>query len=173
MKLHYVIVINKYSSILDTAVVDLGFSDHHAQLVRNETGKRIWSTKTRVLRQFTYNSITEFSHLLSNETWNDVYSCPDVNLSLEAFLAAFIHYFNVTFSLKRKHLREWPNKMRLSKDLSVSRKRLQTLKNLKRTDSLTDEALTCIVNYQRIYKKVIREAKKRENDVYVTESVNK
>ena len=29
-----VIVINKDNHILDTAVVDLGFSDHHAQLVR-------------------------------------------------------------------------------------------------------------------------------------------
>ena len=63
--------------------------------------------------------------------------------------------------------------MRLSKGLSVSRKRLQTLNSLKRTVTLTDEALTYIDNYQRIYKKVIREAKKRKNDVYVTESVDK
>ena len=68
--------------------------------------------------------------------WNDVYSCSDVNLSLEAFLATFIHYFNIAFPLKRKHLWEWPNKMRLSKGLSVSRKRLQTLNNLKRTVTL-------------------------------------
>ena len=141
--------------------------------MRIDTGKRIWSTKTRVLRQFAYNSITECRHLLSNETWNDVYSCSDVNLSLETFLAPFIYYFNVAFLLKRKHLWEWPNKMRLSKGLSVSRKRLQTLNSLKRTVTLTDEALTYIDNYQRIYKKVIREAKKRKNDVYVTESVDK
>ena len=168
-----VIVKNKDSPVLQTAVVDLGFSDHHAQLVRTDTGKRIWSTKTRVLRQFTYNSITEFRHLLSNETWNNVYSCSDINLPLEAFLATFIHYFNVAFPLKRKHLREWPNKMRLSKGLSVSRKGLQTLNNLIRMVTLMDKSLTYIENYQRIHKNVLREAKKREKDVYVTESVDK
>jgi hypothetical protein len=48
-----VIITNKDSPILNTAVVDLGFSDHHAQLVRIDTGKRISSTKTSVRRQFT------------------------------------------------------------------------------------------------------------------------
>ena len=57
-----VIVMNKDSPILDAAVVDSGFYDHHAQSVRTDTGKRIWSTKTRVLRQFTHNSIIEFRH---------------------------------------------------------------------------------------------------------------
>ena len=70
-----VIITNKDSPILNTAVVDLGFSDHHAQLVRIDTGKRIWSTKTSVRRQFTYSSTAEFKHLLSKEAWNDVYNC--------------------------------------------------------------------------------------------------
>ena len=45
--------------------------------------------------------------------------------------------------------------------------------NLKRMVTLTDEAFTYIENYQRIHKNVLREAKKREKDVYVTESVDK
>jgi hypothetical protein len=36
--------------------------------------------------------------------------------------------------------------------------------NLKRTATLRDEALVYIANYQKIYKRVLREAKKREND---------
>jgi len=36
-----VIIKNKDSPILNTAVVDLGFSDHHAQLVRTGTEKKI------------------------------------------------------------------------------------------------------------------------------------
>jgi hypothetical protein len=59
------------------------------------------------------------------------------------------------------------------KGLIVSSKRLQTLNNLKRTVNLTDEALVYIANYQIIYKRVLKEAKKRENDRYVIESTNR
>jgi len=53
--------------------------------VRTDTEKKIWSTKTSVRRQFTYNNIAEFKHLLSKEAWNDVYNCSNVNISLEHF----------------------------------------------------------------------------------------
>jgi len=141
--------------------------------VRNDTGKRICSTKTSVRRQFTYNSTAEFKHLLFKEAWNNVYNCSDVNFSLEAFLATFLHCFNIAFPFKRVNLYERPNKKWLSKGLIVSSKRLQTLNNLKRTVTLTDEALIYITNYQRIHKRVLREAKKSNNDRYVTESADK
>jgi hypothetical protein len=141
--------------------------------VRTDTGKRNWSTKTSIRRQFTYNSIAEFNYLLSREVWNDVYNCPDVNSSLEAFLDSFLHCFNIAFPLKRVNLPDRPNKRWLSKGLIVSSKRLQTLNNLKRTVTLTDEALVYIANYQRIYKRVLREAKKRDNDRYIIESADR
>jgi len=68
------------------------------------------------------------------------------------------------------NLQERPNKKWLS---IVSSERLQTLNNLKRTVTLMDEALSYITNYQRIYKRVLREAKKRDNDRYVAESADK
>jgi hypothetical protein len=129
--------------------------------VRNDTGKRICSTKTSVRRQFTYNSTAEFKHLLSKEAWNDVYNHSDVNFSLEAFLATFLHCFNIAFPFKRVNVWERPNKKWLSKGLMVSSKRLQPLNNLKRTVTLMDEALIYIANYQRIHQRVLREAKKK------------
>jgi hypothetical protein len=57
----------------------------------------------------------------------------------------------------------------LSKGLIVSSKRLQTLNNLKRTVTLMDEALVYIANCQRIHKRVLKEAKKEENDRFVIE----
>jgi hypothetical protein len=129
--------------------------------MRTDTGKRICSTKTSVRRQFTHNSIAEFKHLLSKEAWNDVYNCSDVNFSLEAFLATFLHCFNIAFPFKRVNLWERANKKWLSKGLIVSSKRLQTLNNLKRTVTLMDEALIFIANYQRIYTRALREAKKK------------
>jgi hypothetical protein len=168
-----VIITSKDSPKLNTAVVDLGLSDHHTQLVRTYTEKKIWSTKTSVSRQFTYNSIAEFKHLLSKEVWNDVYNCSDVNISLEAFSATFLHCFNIAFPFKRVNLRERSNKKWLSKSLIVSSKTLQTLNNLKRTVTLTDESFIYIANYQRIYKRMSREAKIRDNDRYIAESADK
>jgi hypothetical protein len=48
-----IIITNTDSPTLSTAVIDLCFSDHRTQLVRIDTGKRNWSTKTTVRRQFT------------------------------------------------------------------------------------------------------------------------
>jgi hypothetical protein len=168
-----VILTIKDSPVLSTTVVDLGFSDHHSQFGRIDTGKRNWSTKTSIRRQFTYNSVAEFNRLLSKKVWNNVYNCPDVNSSLEAFLDPFLHCFNIAFPLKRVNLQDRPNNRWLSKGLIVSSKRLQTLNNLKGTVTLMDEALVYIANYQRMYKRVLREAKKRDNDRYIIESVDR
>ena len=80
-----VIITNKDIPVFSTAVVELGFSDQLAQIVKINTGKRNRRTKTVVRRQFTHNSIEEFKYLLSKELWNDVYNRLDVNCSLEAF----------------------------------------------------------------------------------------
>jgi len=47
------------------------------------------------------------------------------------------------------------------------------LNNLKRRFTLTSEVLWYIKKYQSIYKRVLKEAKKRDNDRYVTEAANK
>jgi hypothetical protein len=128
--------------------------------VNINTGKKNRRTKMVVRRQFTHNSIEEFKHILSKEVWNDVYNCLDVNSSLEAFLGTYLHCFNIAFLYKRVNLRERSNKRWLSKGLIVSSKRMQTLNNLKRTFTLTREDLIYIENYQRMYKRILREAKK-------------
>jgi hypothetical protein len=46
---------------------------------------------------------------------------------------------------------------------------MQTLNNLKRTFTFTREDLIYIENYQIVYKRALREAKKRENDRHVIE----
>ena len=141
-------------------MVDLVFSDHLTQIVRINIGKRKRRTKTTARRQFAYSSIEEFKHPLSKELWNDVFNRLDVNSSLEAFLDTFLHCFNIAFPYKRGNLRERSNKRWISKGLIVSSKRMQTINNLKRKFARTREALIYIEKYQRIYKRVLREAKK-------------
>ena len=66
-------------------------------------------------------------------------------------------------------MRERSNKRWLSKGPIVSSETMQTLNNVKRTFTLTREDDIYIENYQRIYKRVLREAKKRENGRNVIE----
>jgi len=81
-------------------------------------------------------------------------------LFFRSILGTFLHCLNIAFPYKRVNLRERSNKRWLSKGLIVSSKGMQTLKNLKRTFTLTREDQTYIQNYLTIYKKVLREAKK-------------
>jgi hypothetical protein len=50
---------------------------------------------------------------------------------------------------------------------------MQTLINLKTTFTLTRKDLIYIENYQRMYKRVLKEAKKRGNDRYAIESMDR
>ena len=104
------IITNNNNQVLSTSVVELGFSDHLAQIARIDIGKRKRRTKTIARRQFTYSSIEDFKHPLSKELWNDVYNHLDVNSSLEAFLDMLLHCFNIAFQYKRVNLRERSNK---------------------------------------------------------------
>ena len=47
---------------------------------------------------------------------------------------------------------------------------MKVLNNLKRTHTLRREDLNYITEYQRIYRKILKEAKKRDNDKFVLES---
>jgi hypothetical protein len=92
------------------------------------------------------NCIEELKNLLSKESWNEVFNHSDVNSSLKAFLDIFLYCFDIAFPYKRVKLRERINKRWLSNGLIVSR--MQILNNLKRTFTLTREALIYIEKYQ-------------------------
>jgi hypothetical protein len=63
-----VITRNKDNAELRAYVVDLGFSDHLAQIVRINIGKGNRRTKIVVRRQLTKNCFEELKYLLSNES---------------------------------------------------------------------------------------------------------
>ena len=85
-----VIITNKDNPELRASVVDLGFSDHLAQIVRINIGKGNRRTKIVVRRQLTNNSIEELKNLLPKESWNEVFNHSDVKSSLKALLDIFL-----------------------------------------------------------------------------------
>jgi exonuclease III len=168
-----VIVTDKGNPELRASVVYLGLSDHLAQIAGMSSGKGNKKIKIVYRRQFTKNRVEEFKNLLSQETWNEVSDCSDVNLSLKAFLDNFLYSFDVAFPYKRVKLREKVNKRWLSKGLIISSNRMKTLIKLKRKFNLRREDLAYINKYHRVYKRVVKEAKRRDNERYIRKSKNR
>jgi len=97
-----VIVTNREYLEQSTTVIDLGLSDHLAQLIRIRSRKKSNTIKIIEKRQFTNSRVEEFINLLSQESWVEVINQLDVNASVEAFLRIFLHYFNIAFPYKKK-----------------------------------------------------------------------
>jgi hypothetical protein len=66
-----VIISNKVTPELRATVVDLGFSDHLAQIMKINIGKGNRRNKIVMRSQFTKNSVEEFKNLLSKQQWNE------------------------------------------------------------------------------------------------------
>jgi hypothetical protein len=165
-----VIIINKDNLELRANVVDLGFCDHLAQKIRICISKRNRRTRIVIRRQLIENSVEKFKNLVSNQLWDEVFNHSDVNSSLKAFMDIFC----TVLIYKRVKSGDSINKRWLSQGLIVSSQRMKVLNSLKRKFTLTKEAVDYIKIYQKIYKEVLREAKKKkDNDRYVMESTDK
>jgi hypothetical protein len=63
--------------------------------------------------------------------------------------------------------------MWVTKGVIISRNKLRLLYNIKRTTNFYMESLKYIQNYQLIFRKVVKEAKKKEVDRYDVSAKNK
>jgi len=96
----------------------------------------------------------------------------DVNAFLRVFMDSFIHCFEIAFPYMKKRVRNFKNKNWPTMGLIISCKKMKGLNSLKKVTH-KNETLGYIKNYNKIYKKVLKEAKKRDNDRYVTKASNK
>jgi hypothetical protein len=103
------IIIDKESYINPATVLDLGFSDHQAQIscIRVENPK-LGLVKVR-RRQFTEESTEELNYLLLKELWQEVLMNSEVNSKFNVFMDTILYYFNIAFPLKSYYVSE-PNR---------------------------------------------------------------
>ena len=94
-----VIVINKYNLKLEVSVIDLGFSDHLAQVAKINIGKENRINKIQIRRQLTMNNIDKLKQLLYKESWNTVLNHVDVNAALKEFMHFFFALFRDSNSI--------------------------------------------------------------------------
>jgi hypothetical protein len=95
-----VVIINKQNPELEISVVDMGFSDHLAQVIKINTGKEIRNNKIVMRRHLTKRNTEEIKQLLSKESWNKVLKHSDVNTSLQVFMDTFLFCFETAIPYK-------------------------------------------------------------------------
>ena len=110
---------------------------------------------------------------MHDKTWNEVLECNDPNISFKLFMNVFTRYFNTAFPLMVQYEKAIITNKWITKGLIISRKNLRLLLNIKRTTCLSMESLKYIQQYQQIFRRLIKEAKKKEADRYVLSSNNK
>ena len=95
------------------------------------------------------------------------------NTSFNIFVDTFRYYFNIAFPIKATYVKESVVNKWITKGIVVSRNKLRLLYNIKRSKKLPVESVMCIQNYQLVYGKVIKEAKRREADRLILSAKNK
>jgi hypothetical protein len=101
-----VIIINKKYYMEPATVIELGFSDHQAQVLP-VLCKNLASVNIRALkRHFGDNNIREFKYLLKKVTWQEVFSETDVKGKLKVFTNSVLYFFDIAFPLEFRHVKK-------------------------------------------------------------------
>ena len=145
-------------------VIELGSSDHQAQVL-SVSHKTPTSVIKRVLkRHFRDYNIREFQYLSEKETWQEVFREKEVNAEFKAFMNIVLHLFDIAFPLKFRHIKKPQRNGWIAKGIKISSKKMRGLNMLKKQSDLTEGVKNYITKYQIMYRWVIREAKRRHND---------
>jgi hypothetical protein len=76
----------------------------------------------------------------------------------------FRYHFNIAFPVKAVYAKESVVNKWITKGIIVSRTRLRLLHNMRRSMNLPMESIKYIQKYQSTYRKVIKEAKRKDAD---------
>jgi len=168
-----VLIVNNIKNEFFTVNLDLGYSDHLAQLLYTKSKNLLKGPRTTYKRFFTDKNVEEFQYLHQKEKWDEVSASNEPNTSFNIFMDTFRYYFNIAFPVKATYVKESTVNKWITKSIIVSRNRLRLLCNIKRSTNLPMESLKYIQNYQSIYRKVIKEAKRTEADRLILSAKNK
>jgi len=128
---------------------------------------------TKYKRHFTVKNIEQFQYSLHKENWNDVTKSDEPNISFNIFMDTFRYYFNTAFPLKITHINNSAKNTWITKGIIISRNKLRLLYYIKSSINRSVKFLKYIQTYQKIYRKVIMEAKKSEADKIILSATNK
>jgi hypothetical protein len=89
-----------------TEVLDLGYSDHLAQILHMKVEKPKVGQRKIKSRQLLNRNIAEFNHLLKTKTWDEVFLYYDANISYDKSVNRFRYYFERAFPYKTVYIKD-------------------------------------------------------------------
>ena len=135
------VIITTKDSIGELAtVVDFGYSDYKAQIMKLNVKTIVRKCKKIKSRQYSEKSIEEFKCLLNKESWQEVFRTSEVNSTLQICMDIFGYYFDIAFPYKLTNLNKTYNSKWITKGIKISSKRMCFLNLVKRKFSLSREA---------------------------------
>jgi hypothetical protein len=106
-------------------------------------------------------------------TWQEVFSETEVNAQFKVFMNSVLHFFDTVFPLEFRHRKKPLMDGWITQDIKTSSKKIRFFNMLKKQPNLTEDTKMYIAKYKTVYKRVIREAKRRENGKYILHANHK
>lgn len=166
-------IINRTMYKMPASIHELGLSDHSAQIlpimcrIPDGSTTKIWR------RNFNKNNIKKFIDLLKKTTWHEVVSEYEVNAKFDMFMYKVSTLFDKAFPLKQSKTRKSNKATWITQGIKISSKKVRLFNTLKKGMTLSKGTELYITRYKSIYKRVIKEAKRRDNDRFLLQATNK
>jgi len=84
-----------------------------------------------------------------------------------------LHSFDIAFPLELRRRKTQLRNGCITQGIKMSSKKMRFLNMIKKQPNLTGDAKIYIAKYKILYRRVIREAKRRENDKYIPHANHK
>jgi hypothetical protein len=101
-----VMITNERKSVNSLKVIELGLSDHYAQILTLSIPDPSNTPYRIKKRQFSEANVQEFFCLLNQETLQEVYEESDDNAKFNTFMDIFLHCYNTAFPIKTVSVRD-------------------------------------------------------------------
>jgi hypothetical protein len=145
---------------------ELGLSDHSAQILSVSCSIPACTSVKIKRRHFNKNNTNKFIELLKREMWQEVTSLSEVNTRFEMFMCKINTSFDKAFPLR--HINKW-----ITQGIKISSKNVRLYNIVKKQMSVPMCTRLFIAKYKSTHKRVIKEAKRRENDRFLLQAANK
>jgi len=166
-------IINKTRYKMPASIYELGLSDHFAQILSVTCSISACTSAKKWRRDFNKNNINKFIDLLKKETWQEVTSLSKVNAKFDMFIYRINILLDKAFPLRQTYSRKTTKATWVTQGIKTSSKNVRLFNTVKKHMTLLMETRLCITKYTSIYKRVIKEAKCRENDRFLLQATNK
>jgi hypothetical protein len=141
--------------------MQLGMSDHYAQILSIPIKSHSSSFYKTYERQINEDNIQEFLYLLQQEPWQEVYREVDVHEKYNKFLHNFLYYYNTAFLLMLTSKEKKIKKHWITQGIKNSSRRMQLLEKHRKEINLEQEELQYINTYRNIYRNIIGKSKQK------------